>query len=93
MRTSLRFVLLAVVTSLVWPFSLYGAPLYKITVQIDPTGGGTVLLDPQKDGYAKNNIVDSIGLAGDRHDVYRLGRRPERHAESNHAARQRQIKP
>jgi len=57
MRTSLRFVLLAVITSLVWPFSLYGAPLYKITVQIDPTGGGTVLLDPQKDGYAKNNIV------------------------------------
>lgn len=34
-----------------------GAPSYRITVQVDPVGGGTVVLDPQKDGYQKNNIV------------------------------------
>ena len=32
-----------------------GAPLYKITVSIE--GSGRVTLDPQKDGYQKNNIV------------------------------------
>jgi len=36
---------------------LYGAPLYKITVQIDRLEAGRSCLDPQKDGYAKNNIV------------------------------------
>jgi chitinase len=58
MRTSLRFVLLGALASLVWPVvALPGAPLYTISVQVAPTGGGTVTLDPTKDGYAKNNIV------------------------------------
>jgi hypothetical protein len=34
-----------------------GTPLFTISVQSDPNEGGTVRLDPQKSGYAKNNIV------------------------------------
>jgi chitinase len=37
--------------------ALSGAPLYTISVQVDPAGGGTVTLDPAKSGYAKNNVV------------------------------------
>ena len=58
MRTSLRVILLAALASFAWPMApVFGAPLYTISVQIDPAGGGTVTLDPQKTGYAKNNIV------------------------------------
>jgi chitinase len=58
MRTSLRVVLFAAIASLAWPVVAdCGAPLYTISVQIDPTGGGTVTLDPPKSSYAKNNIV------------------------------------
>jgi chitinase len=34
-----------------------GAPLYTISTQVDPAGSGAVTLEPQKSGYAKNNVV------------------------------------
>ena len=58
MRTSLSNVWLAAIAVLLCPVAAFsGSPLYTINVQIDPPGSGTVLLDPQKSGYAKNNIV------------------------------------
>ena len=57
MRMSLRLVLLAAVASFACPAASVAAPLYTITVQIDPAGGGTVTLDPARTGYAKNTIV------------------------------------
>jgi chitinase len=58
MRTATHLTVLAFAAGLAWSVSvLAGAPLYQITVEIDPAGSGTVLLDPQKDGYQKNNIV------------------------------------
>ena len=58
MRTSLRLALLPAIAFLLGPVAaVWGAPLYVISKQIDPAGGGTVLLDPEKSGYAKNNIV------------------------------------
>lgn len=50
--------LLMVASILAWPIhQAAAAPLYTITVQVDPAGGGTVSLDPLKSGYQKNNIV------------------------------------
>jgi len=58
MRTPLSIVWLAAIAVVLCPIAAFsGSPLYKISIQIDPAGGGTVQLDPQKDGYAKNNIV------------------------------------
>lgn len=58
MRTSLRIVWLSAIAILICPVAAFsGSPLYTISVQIEPAGGGTVVLDPQKSGYAKNNIV------------------------------------
>jgi len=34
-----------------------GPPLYTVIATADPADGGSVALDPQKDGYQKNNIV------------------------------------
>jgi chitinase len=34
-----------------------GPPLYTISVSVNPEAGGTVTLDPMKDGYQKNNVV------------------------------------
>ena len=63
MRTPLSIVWLAAITVLVGPLAAYsGTPLYMISTQVDPAGGGTVVLDPQKSGYAKNNIVTVSAL-------------------------------
>jgi chitinase len=35
-----------------------GPPSFTITVQVEPTGAGTVQLDPRKDAYKRNNIVN-----------------------------------
>ena len=57
MRTSLPLVLLAALASLAWPMApVAGAPLYTITVQVDPRRGHGDARSP-KTGYAKNNIV------------------------------------
>jgi len=43
-----------------------GPPLYTITISTVPEEGGTVTLDPLKDGYQKNNIVALTAVpAGD----------------------------
>jgi chitinase len=42
-----------------------GPPLYTISVSIDPEGGGSVTLDPMKDGYQKNNIVTLSAIPND----------------------------
>ena len=57
MRTSLCLVLLAAITSVVWPVASFAVPLYTISVQVEPVGAGTVTLDPVKSGYTKNNVV------------------------------------
>ena len=57
MRTSPRLLLLGAITSLVWPVACFAAPLYAISVQVEPVGAGTVTLDPVKSGYTKNNVV------------------------------------
>ena len=58
MRTSLANLWLSAIAVLVCPAAAFsGSPLYTIAVQADPADGGTVLLDPQRIGYAKNNIV------------------------------------
>jgi len=60
MRTNVRLLLAACFLSWLLPgAALAGAPTYTISVTIDPVEppGGTVTLDPQKDGYQKNNIV------------------------------------
>jgi len=41
-----------------------GPPLYTITPTAVPDGWGTVTLDPQKDGYQKNNIVALTAVPG-----------------------------
>jgi chitinase len=65
MRTSLRIVLLAALVSLAWPLApASGAPLYTITTTVVPPGSGSVTLDPQKSGYAKNNIVTVTAVPG-----------------------------
>jgi chitinase len=47
-----------------------GPPSFTITVQVEPTGAGTVQLDPRKDAYKRNNIVNvtAIPLEGWRFD-------------------------
>ena len=58
MRTSFHLTVCACLVSLVWPFAdVAGAPLYRISIQILPPDSGSVVLDPQKDSYQKNNIV------------------------------------
>ena len=36
---------------------LAGAPLYKVTWAASPAGSGQVVFEPQKDAYARNNII------------------------------------
>lgn len=63
MRTSLGRAWLAAIAVLLGPVAAHsGTPLYTITVQVQPAGSGTVVLDPQKSGYAKNNIVSVTAL-------------------------------
>ena len=58
MRSPPSIVWLAAIAILIGPVAAYsGTPLYTISVQAEPADGGTVVLDPQKSGYAKNNIV------------------------------------
>jgi len=60
MRTILRLLLTTCLAAFLVPGTLLaGPPLYTITVAIeaDTPADGLVLLDPQKDGYQKNNIV------------------------------------
>ena len=48
----------AVASVLAWPAHVpAAAPLYTISVQVDPAGSGTVALDPLKTSYSKNNVV------------------------------------
>ena len=63
MRNSTRLTLATVLAGLLCSLSVMAAaPAYRITVEIDPTGSGTVELDPQKDGYQKNNIVTLLAV-------------------------------
>jgi len=59
MRAIVRLLLTTcLVTFLVPGTLLAGPPLYTIAITYDPdASAGTVTLDPQKDGYQKNNIV------------------------------------
>jgi chitinase len=56
--TTLRLTLFtALIVLLLSAESAAGAPLYTVERIVSPTGSGQVLLDPEKTGYAKNNIV------------------------------------
>jgi chitinase len=48
---------LALIVLLLSAAPVAGAPLYKVTWEASPEGAGRVVFDPQKDGYARNNII------------------------------------
>jgi chitinase len=47
-----------IASSLIGAAAVAGPPSFTITAQVEPAGGGSVLLDPQKDAYKRNNIVN-----------------------------------
>jgi chitinase len=58
MRNSYLPTTVAVLVACLLPLSAAaGPPVYSITVSVEPTNGGTVTLDPLKEGYQKNNVV------------------------------------
>ena len=47
-----------VASSLIGAAAVAGPPSFTITAQVEPADAGIVLLDPQKDAYKRNNIVN-----------------------------------
>ena len=66
MRTIVRLLLTTCFMALLLPGAAgAGAPTFTIAVTVDPSSGGTVVLDPLKDGYQKNNIVTLTAVSAD----------------------------